>query len=92
MHFLLHALTMSSFITFPLILSDICSRQAYYCKKNEKGDNSVITCDLLMVLALCTFSHCPLSIIKFYSNSLNTFRDMLETSQLFKKAGREITP
>ena len=47
--------------------------------KIKKGNNSVITCDIVTILALCTSS------IKFHLIPFCTFRDMLRTSFLLQK-------
>ena len=64
-----------SFIKFPSILSEICSGQAFYCKKIKKGSNSVTTDDRVMVLPLCNLPHAPLSV---YQVSLNYTSMLLE--------------
>ena len=59
--------------------------------KIRKGNNSINTDDRVMVLAFCTSPHSPYHCIKFHLFIFNTFRDMLQTSLLLQKLGREIT-
>ena len=54
-------------LIYPLIISEICFIQTCYCKIG-KGNNSVITCDWVMVLELCISYHCSLSV---YQGSFN---------------------
>ena len=59
---------------FSSLLLEICSGQAYTCKKIRKGNNSVITCDRVTVLALCTSSDGRLSMYQDSFNSLIYFQ------------------
>ena len=49
------------------------------------------TGDRVMVLAFCNSPHSPLSVYQVSFIFFNTFRDMLWTSLLLQKLGREIT-
>ena len=60
----------SCFISFPSILSEICSGQAFYCKR---GSNSVNTADRVTVLAFCNSPHGPLSVYQVSLNYIQHF-------------------
>ena len=62
-----------------------------FIEKNKKGSNPVNTGEKIMVLAFCNSPYGPLSLSQTSLNYLNTFRDMLQTSLLLQKLGREIT-
>ena len=57
--------------------------------KITKGDNSINTDDRVTVLAFCTSPHTLYHCFKFHLFIFNTFRDMLRTSLLLQKLGRE---
>ena len=59
--------------------------------KNRKGNNSINTDDRVMVLAICTFLIALYHCIKFHIFILKIpFSDMIRTSLLLQKLGREI--
>ena len=58
--------------------------------KIRKEGNSVITCDRVTILALCTSSDGHISM--YHLIPFNTFRDMLLTSFSLQKLRREVTP
>ena len=53
---------------------------------------TVIICDRVMVLALCTFSDGRLSVYQVSLNSLLYFQRYVQTSFLLQKLRREVTP
>ena len=53
--------------------------------KIKKGNSSVITCDRVTVLTLCTSSDGHLSMYQVSLIPFYTFRDMLQTSFLLQK-------
>ena len=60
--------------------------------KIKTGSNSVITCNRVTVLALCTISDGRFSMYQFHLILFYTFRDMHRTNLILQKLGREITP
>ena len=67
------------FPLIPFILSEICSGQTFYCKKET---NSVNTVGRVMVLALCNFPHGPLSVYQVSLNYLQYFSRYARTKVL----------
>ena len=66
------SMTVSSFIYLSSILLELCFRQAI--SKIRKRNNSVITCDRVKVLALCTSSDGRLLMYQVSFNSLLYFQ------------------
>ena len=57
----------------------------------RKGNNSIITCDIAMVLAFTISLIALYQCIKFHLIPFYTLRDMLRTSLLLKKLRLEVT-
>ena len=74
------------YVSFIYLLLEIYSRKTYYIAKIKKGDNFVITCDRVMVLALCTSSDDLLSMYQVLFNSLlhvNVYFQKYASNKLF---------
>ena len=71
----------------PLLYFQRYAPDKLFIAKIKKGSNSVNAGDRVMVFAFCISPHGPLSHLFIF----NTFRDMLQTSLLLQKLGREIT-
>ena len=79
------------FILFISAFSEICFRQAYYCKTKD-GYNSVIACDRDTFLAFCTFSTRSLLMYQVSFHSLLYFQRYAPDKLLFQNIKRKITP
>ena len=85
-HLLIYQVSFDSLLHFQRYAPD-----KLFISKIKKESNSVITCDRVTVLALCTSSDGRLSMYQVSFNSFFNFRDMLRTTLLLQKLRREGT-
>ena len=81
--FSLPSLNVSSFIRFPLILSEMCFRKKLLLQKLGRQNHSGTTCDTALAITqpLMALNQC----IEFHLIHFNTFRGMLRTNFIIAK-------